>query len=336
MSQVNLSRFQFDYDLTFAMTTHFANGRSMSRFGARNEVGPRVWLTAQAIETWLGRCLAAHQKWLNSKPVFEVPKPQTGKSIMDVPAFSNRLKGRKLECVHCHSVQPALRREAIARKKWTAHDKFVSPDPKRVGLSFDAVRQTTVEAVIAGSSAEALALKAGDQILSLGSTQVLSISDFQFALHRAKASKTKIPITWVRDGQESKGSLSLVHGWKVCSPWEFAWRPMKWELSPAPGFGGRVLGERAKVKLGLARQSFALRIDYLVDWGPRGVLGKNAKKAGLRKGDILLSVNGKSDFISGDHFHSWVRLSCKVGQELRLQVKRGGKKTTLKLVLVAG
>ena len=131
-----------------------------------------------------------------------------------------------------------------------------------------------------------------------------------------------------------EGSLKPKKGWQRPTPEELAWRPSKWPLSPKPGFGGPELSASDLKRLGLPKGSFAFRISYLVTWGPHRHTGQNARKAGLRKGDIVTRVGGKNDFDSVGHFHAWFRLTRKVGEVVPIEILRAGKRKLVRMKAV--
>jgi hypothetical protein len=107
-----------------------------------------------------------------------------------------------------------------------------------------------------------------------------------------------------------------------------------WRLDPRPGFGGPKLSPEEKEKRGIDAGVSAFRIQYIVTWGDHSRTGRNAHKAGLRKNDVVLSVGGKSDFRSPQHFHAWFRLTREVGEKVPIEVLRKGEKLTIELPVI--
>ena len=97
---------------------------------------------------------------------------------------------------------------------------------------------------------------------------------------------------------------------------------MMWGMRPSPGFGGRELDDADKEKLGLSGK-FAFRVNYYD--------GDHARNAGIKKGDVVLSAGGKSDFQSHRHFHAWFRLTQKPGADCEIVLLRDGVRETVKL-----
>jgi S1-C subfamily serine protease len=217
---------------------------------------------------------------------------------------------------------------------WRERDLWIYPDPARVGLAFDPLDQALVASTAADSSAAAAGLAPGDRLVAIGDQpNVRTIADVQFELHRAAFAATRIPIRFRRGDTEHAAELELADGWKRTTPEHYAWRPYKWNLSPAPGFGGPALSADERRALGLAPDEFAFRVQYIVDWGDQAHRGAPVKKAGIKKGDVVLSFAGKRDFRSIDHFHAWVSLTRTAGETVEVELLRGGERRTVELVL---
>ena len=128
--------------------------------------------------------------------------------------------------------------------------------------------------------------------------------------------------------------MKLEPGFKRADPLTYAWRPYKWGLTPKPGFGGPALTATEKKRAGLAPDAWAFRVQYIVDWGPEPGQGRAVRRAGLRRGDVVTAYAGKRDFASVPHFHSWVRLTRKRGEDIEIEVLRRGVKKILRVRLL--
>ena len=182
-----------------------------------------------------------------------------------------------------------------------------------------------------GSPAAHAGLTPGDRLRRVGEqARVLTLADLQWALHRASPDGTTIPVTFVRDGATRSTEVELEAGWKRGSVAEYAWRPYKWALSPAPGFGGDLLTPDERKTLGLDEDAFGLRVTYIVNWGEKAHRGRAVQAAGLRNGDVVLAFAGRTDFPSVAWFHAWVRLTRTAGDEVEIEILRDGKRRTLR------
>jgi len=322
MRDVDLNRFPFDFDLTFSVLVMAPDGTVHHRFGGRDHEDPTRWVAMKPLIRVLERGLEAHESYRQTPPAAPPPR----RTIADYSAYATFKQGKGSECIHCHQIGEMEVRSAQAAGGFDKGSVWRYPSPEKTGLVMDPEAQDKVTEVRAGSAAARAGLAAGDRILRLGQTAIASVSDMQAALHAAPSGETRLPLRFARDGATRSTTLSLEAGWKVGDSLSFSWRPLKWPMAPAPGFGGADLGTEQKRRLGLDPDGYAFKIDYLVTWGPRAHLGRNAAKAGLRKDDVVFAINGKSDFRHQDHFHAWFRLQLRAGQHVEVRYLRGGKR----------
>jgi hypothetical protein len=168
-------------------------------------------------------------------------------------------------------------------------------------------------------------------LLSAGKQRLLTFHDLQFVLHEVAWGPTELELVFEREGAEQRARLELAEGWKRVSPREYAWRPYKWHLGPQPGFGGPELTPDEKRALGLEPDTFAFRVTYLVTWGRSKRSGERAVRAGMRKDDVVLALDGKRDFDSPDHVHAWFRHTREPGATCRVEVLRAGERLLIEL-----
>ena len=313
MRGVDLARWRFDWDLTFAVLIADPDGTVLGRYGGRDERGADHWLTEASYARFLEGGLRAYAEH-ESRAV-----EREELHLEDVPAFAARDDG---QCIHCHSVFPALREQAIEEGTWKRSGLWVYPSPGRIGLDLDRDQQTLITHVGEASPAGRAGLKPGERIARLGGVSIVSASDLMYALDRFDEEGGELSLS-LASGR--RVWLRLEPGWKRATPREFAWRPSKWGLTPAPGFGGPALTASELTQAGLDPGSFAFRVDYLVTWGENARFGRGAREQGLRKGEIVLGTSLKRDFDSVDHFHAWWRLTRRPSEHFDLLVWRGGK-----------
>ena len=231
-------------------------------------------------------------------------------------------------------VNEAVTGDLKDRNRWTRDKAWRWPDPIQAGLSVGRDDQSVVSGVRKGSAADKAGLKEGDRLVSLGDQRILTFGDVQRVLDETPLRGGVLPLSWDRGGTTHKKTLELTKGWKEAAPLVYSWRASKWPLSPKPGFGGRLLSPEQLKSQGLPEDSFAFRVNYIVDWPPNGSTGRSALRAGIHKGDIIFSTGGRSDFENMNHYHAWFRLTRKVGETVGIELIRRGKriKVTLKLV----
>jgi len=93
-------------------------------------------------------------------------------------------------------------------------------------------------------------------------------------------------------------------------------------LRPKHGFWAPELGKAEKRELELAPDALALRVKWIPDWS-------TAHAAGLRNGDIIIGVDGKSERMTPPQLAVYVRLEHQVGDQLKLTVLRGDRSLEL-------
>ncbi len=329
MRGIDLNTYRFDYDLTFCALVMHGDGTVLLTYGGRNHEDADSHLSMDSLEATLARGLERHAAHVPA------PKPAVpAKRVETLDPMKRRLKGKaKDTCIHCHTVTEVLREVEQDAGRFEPDHIWIYPQPAQIGIHLDRDAQTTITKVEPGSPAAKIKLRAGDRILALGDTQIETFGDLTSALHRLPHSANKTAIRILRDTVRVQIPLQLPDRWKVGTAETFAWRPSKWSLSPAPGFGGRALSEEDKRKRGLAPKDFAFRVGYLVTWGHRAHTGRAAAAAKLRKGDIVLSVAGTNDFVSEEHFQAWFRLTQKAGTTCEIEILRGKEKKTLTLAV---
>jgi S1-C subfamily serine protease len=197
----------------------------------------------------------------------------------------------------------------------------VYPLPENVGLTLDVDAGDRVKAVVPGSAAGRAGIRAGDRLARLNGYPVASFGDASYALHKAPA-RGAIPVTWTRGGREHSAELEVADGWRKTN---LTWRPSMLDLLPSLPFSGDDLTPAEKKQLGLAADRAAFRQD--------GTVHATLRAAGVRKDDVVIGFDGSGvDGALGDLL-GHARRNYLVGDEIMINVIRGGKRVDLKLIL---
>jgi membrane-associated protease RseP (regulator of RpoE activity) len=263
------------------------------------------------------------------------PPVVTPKTLDDYPVWAAKMAKKKKpqDCYHCHFVFDVERRQKIADGTWSRDQIWRFPPPERIGLELDRDRQELLVDVSKKTPARKAGLKKGDRLLTLQGQRILTHADVSWVLEQASPRKTELDVSYQRGSKTRTGTIKLATGWKHGTPLEFSWRPSKWQLTPRPGFGGRELSAQQKRALGLDPKAFAFKVSYIVTWNDEPRYGKNAQRAGIRKGDVVTQI-GSARLTSGNHFHAWYRLTRTPGEVIPIRILRGGKPKTLRLTVV--
>jgi len=322
MKGVDLSLFQFDWDQTWCVFFLNADGTIYGRYGTRAGNGDKstTHISVPSIKKSMERALELHrgypanQAQLAGKrgPKFEYA---TAEKIPNVEEH---------HCIHCHNVREGVLRTKWLDKKLTAADLWVYPLPENIGLKMDVNDGLRVMSVTPHSPAAKAGIRAGDDLISLAGQPLISQADIQWVLHQSPV-ETKLAVIFARGGKEgttTAATLTLGGSWKES---DIAWRS-----SSGPGlrygFWAVPLAANDKLQRNIPADSFAFRVRNL--YAPRA--GK-LKDAGLREGDIIVAVDGKTEPMTESQFITYLRLSHSPGDTIRFTLLRQGKREELEI-----
>jgi hypothetical protein len=324
MNEVNLNAFQFDFDVTWMAFFQNSVGQNYARYGGRDDVGSESYLTKKSLLQTMERVLKLH-KTNAVRPISKYePKSNEVSTPEDIPTMKPMMSKRTESCIHCHDVKNATLHRAAELGKLSKDMVFTYPSPKRLGIVLDADDQTLIKSIVAKSPAENVGLKKGDVVESADGSRVLTFGDFTRVLEVAPDTG-RLPLAFRREGETKQVALQLSPGWKR-SP-NPSWRPSTHVVGPSPGFWGKPLpvGQLKQHKL----TSKDLAVKIVVAWGAW------ARKAGLKKGDIVVEIDGVTSALSMKEVSAHVQMNREFGDEIEVEVIRRGKRQRFKIKLPA-
>lgn len=327
MNGLDLSLFQFDYDQTLAALFLNADGTIYGRYGTRAGKGAdsATHVSVPSFRKAMERALALHRGYPGNKatltakrgPAPEYPTARALPGLENQPVRTAEKKG----CIHCHQM-----REIPIRVKWQNRqlkpaDLWVYPLPENTGMKLDVDDGLRVATVTPGSPAERAGIRPGDELRSLEGQPLISQADIQWVLHHA-SNESRIPVSFTRAGKAMTGTIAVSGNWKET---DLSWRPssgpgLRW------GVWSAMLPAAEKAKRGIAPSEMALEVKNL--FAPRAAV---VQQAGLRMGDVILSVDGQSGFANEGHFLAYLRLNHPPGDKAKLTVLRGTQRMELQL-----
>ena len=241
-NSMDLSLFQFDYDMTFAAFFMNADKTIYGRYGTRSEYKLAAKeMSLPSFRIALERAIKLHQRYPQNKHSLLAKTGPTSKQRIpeDFPKLRSYrsdldYSGKVLQsCIHCHQVLDAKRDLLRTEGKPVAEkDLFPYPLPDLIGLELDPMAAAQVKRVLPGSPAEKGGFRAGDDIVKLGGQPILSIADVQWVLHHA-ASPAVVKATVRRDGRLLSPSVSIPVGWRQQN--NIHWRATTWEMNRLVG-----------------------------------------------------------------------------------------------------
>ena len=327
---LDLTLFQFDFDLTFAVFFLNADGTIYGRYGTRSDPGAVRDISLEGFKRALEGALELHAGYPGNKASLQGKRalatrykrpgryPALRKYEPDLDYRGNVVKS----CMHCHQIREAERQMAReARKPMSDEMLFPWPLPDTVGLTMDPKARARVAGVTKGSAAERAGFAVGDEIRSLAGQPLLSTADLQWVLHRTKGS-ARLPAVVARGDASRKLTLVLEKSWRDAG--DIGWRVSTWDLRRM-AFGGMVL-EPAPDADG---KRMRLRAKHVGRYGNHAV----ALRAGARKGDIVTSFAGQTRHMTESELLRWVLRNRPAGTRVPVTLERGGKTIEIKLRL---
>jgi len=336
---MDLSLFQFDYDLTFAAFFMNADRTIYGRFGSRsNQKDPAKDISMEGFGKALAGALELHKNYPANKSLLAAKKdpPSAFKVPEDYPSLKGKYKptldydGKVAKsCMHCHQVREAQRSLFRAdRKPMPVELLYPWPMPDLVGLTLDPQEKATVIKVAKDSPAEKGGFRAGDSILTLEGQPMISIADVQWVLQHAHG-PVKLTADVLRGSKKMSRSLTLDKDWQRKS--DISWRTTSWDLRRMAS-GGLVLEDlpdSERGAAGLSTSDLGLRVKYVGEYGSHAV----GKRAGFQKGDVIVSVDGRAERLTESDWFGFLLESKMPGEEAAIALLRDGQRLSLKLPL---
>ncbi len=332
---LDLSLFQFDYDLSLSALMFNGDGTVYGRFGSWRHQKDQNEKSTAGFRAALEGALALHKGYPANKESLRNKQgaPMAYKTPVNIPTLDGKYRlqldwqGKVVpSCVHCHQIGDALRL-TYRNKREPIPESLVypMPPPETLGFTLAADAPARVEQVTAGSAAAAV-LQAGDDIVTIDGAPVVSIADVSWALHRAPESGA-LKLGLRRAGMNVERSLNLAEGWRSKS--DISRRVGTWEMR-ALATGGLLLeelNEAERTIRGIAPDKMALRVKHVGQYGKHAA----AKKAGFAKDDVLVEADGQSRRMSEGELIGALLRKHPAGDNVKMTVLRGTDRVSLVL-----
>ncbi len=333
---IDLTRFQFDYDLSFSTLFFNGDGTVYGRYGSWSHQKNSADQTLAGYKKAMEAALAIHRGYPANRAALagKQPGPVEYVNPVDMPKLAERYTrelnwdGKVVQsCVHCHMIGDAMRASYRDRKQ-PVPDEWVypMPAPETLGLTLAPDQAATVQAVTAGGLADKAGVKAGDEIVSLAGQPLVSVADFAWVLHRSGDSASHELVVW-RAGEEKQLTVDLPPGWRKEA--DVSGRVGTWSMRgmAAGGLNLVDLTDEERAQRGLGTQGMALWVKGL---GMHG-LHAAARKAGFEKDDVLVEVAGMKHRLTESRLHGHLMQEHRQGDKVPVKVRRGDQTVDLLL-----
>lgn len=336
-NRLDLQLFQFDYDLTFAVFFLNADRTVYGRYGSRSShEEAESDISLEGFREAMRGALTLHEKFPSNREALagKQPKKISQRTPDDFPSLKGKY-GFNLDysgkvarsCMHCHQIRDADRlvyREA--GKPMTNQMLLPFPMPETIGLSMDPKQRASVVEITDDSPAARAGLRAGDEIVVMNGQPILSTADIQWVLHHSQDTD-RWPATIRRDETLVELSVNLSNDWRRAA--NIDWRVSTWELRRMATGGIRLqaLSRAEKSKAGIDAGNLALLAEHVGQYNAHAA----AKRAGFRKGDVLVKVGEFESAMSESELLVRIMQGAKKGDKLPTVVLRGDKRIRLML-----
>ena len=301
MYGVDLSRFQFDFSMTWVIFFANADGTLYGRYGTRSALqgGSSRNISVAGFKRSIEASLALHARYVADPAAGK--REVLGKQTQHQPTWARAeiipslAKNKRLAlpftglaedrsgrahgvgCIHCHMI-PSNELMSLRRENKLIPERLVwpYPMPDAIGMHMDPRKRATVQRVLQDSAAAKSGILAGDEIMSIDGQTILSPADIQWVLHNV-GEKAKLRIGASRDGEERELVLYLSKNWRRrLGDWRFINLGVCAQIS---GFNGRPTrggGKRLAIRVQRTNRRRLEGVD-------------------LRKNDVIVEIDGQRE-----------------------------------------
>ncbi len=334
---MDMNKFQFDYDQSWAAFVMHADGTIIGRYGTRShqtesdqDVSLEGFLDSLNVALQLHKDFDRIRPQLQAKtgPEAPVARPELFPALKTKYGSELDYEGKVVQsCIHCHQVGEALRDYyRLSGKTVPTEVMYPYPNPKILGLVMDPKKARTVKTIATGSAAEAAGLKAGDQVVTCEGQPIISTADLQWVLHRI-GDKQELTLEVVRGDKPMPIALKLPKGWRETE--DISWRATSWALRRMVTGGLRLesMSDEDRKTLKLDDSAVGLRVKHVGQFNAHAA----AKRAGFKEGDILIKVGDVTGLKTESQLFAALVKAYKPGQSIAVDVQRGDKRIELQL-----
>jgi hypothetical protein len=310
MSGIDIGLFDYDRHNSIYFFAMNADESIYLRYGGRDAADSNTYLDLSSLELALEAGLRQHELHKTGQLIRQM------RPAAFFPEQIASLKKQVIErnrCVECHLIGDYLAQDLERTGKLDKRRTlYPSPDLKRLGIFLDIPKGLTVEKV-EGSAAQA-GLLAGDMIEAFDGKPVLTFGDLQYLWGQLDRDARQVKIRVLRSGQQQEVAMQLPEEW-----WFIDTGHRYWTVEPMVYFTTTVLGPKRRQQLGLAANGFAAEVSEV------DPLAESLNVHSLRKGDVIVSVNGVTSSQWTKRPELYLKLTVRAGDVATIKLWRDGK-----------
>ena len=337
-NSLDLHLFQFDYDLTFGVFFLNPDKTIYARYGTRTGMNADDDVAIEGLAETMRAVLRLHEQYPNNAETLAAKQPlETARSVPEEYPSLDHFKSEldysgnvAKSCIHCHQVRDAARLEFRMNEK-PLPEKLLYPFPsaKVLGLKFDPQSRSSIAQVDLDTAAARAGFQSGDSIQSVDGNSIASEADFGWLLHNTESGARTLRVAIKRAGNDREIALKLPENWRQGT--DLSWRPTSWDMRRMATGGMTLvpLNKRQRANSKIADGKMALRADHVGMYGNHA----RAKKAGLRKGDIIVSFDGRDDLMTENSLIEYAIQEKISGDQVEIRFQRNGKEASARIVL---
>ena len=333
---IDLSLFQFDYDLSFSTLFFNGDGTVYGRYGSWAHQKDPYEKSLSGYRRALEAVLALHQGYPGNKASLAGKQgaPMPFRTPVEIPQLASKYQ-RDLDwqgkvvgsCVHCHMIGDAFRTWYRDQGKPVPVEWIhPMPAPETIGLTLAGDQVAEVASVENGSAAQKAGFLPGDVLLSLAGQPLVSPTDVNWVLHHTEDA-ANLETLVRRGGGEIKLKVVLPAGWRAAA--DPAKRVGFWSMR-GMATGGMVLEDvpdDERARRGFTNAQLALLVKSVGQYGKHAA----AKKAGFQKDDVVVEIDGVTTRTTESGLVDRFLASRMPGTKVKAVVLRGDMRVELEL-----
>ncbi len=328
MNGVDLSLFQFDYDMSFAVFFMNADETVYGRYGTRSDRPENAdrHISMAGLKAAMEAALLLHRQYPASASGLEGkrgPEPRYDRAELypELKSYTPKINYQSetaKSCIHCHQIHNS-ERQGLRDSNSLIPDEvlYLYPMPDVLGLKMDPDSRATVSHVAPDSAAAKAGLQSGDELINVKGQPLISQADLQWILQNQKSGAGTLPMK-VRRGNETVAvTVELKDDWRRKT--DFGWRVSTWDLRRM------ALGGMSLVPDDSGAEGVALQVENAGKYGGHAV----ARKAGIKPGDRIVSIGGRSTPSSEADIIAYLLDTTQKGDLISVEAKRGGREISI-------